>query len=190
MSEKNTKQAEKAKEEKEIKEKETEEPLEQELNDESRDEKDEIIKELETELKEKKDSLLRKAAEVENIRKRVQRERAHLFESAKINAIEKFLPVNDDLQRTVEAVDKSKIDDEFKEGVLMVAEKFEQTLNELGVERINETGVPFNVDLHDAMFRQKPENDSIDSDIVLHIVENGYKLGDRTIRHAKVIVSE
>ena len=76
------------------------------------------------------------------------------------------------------------------EGVIMIAEKFEETLNEMGVEKINETGIPFDVDRHDAMFRQKPDDNSVESDTVLQIVENGYKLGDKTIRHAKVIVSE
>jgi molecular chaperone GrpE len=63
-------------------------------------------------------------------------------------------------------------------------------LNQHGVERIDEKMVPFNVDLHDAMMRRKPEDDSIESDIVLDVIENGYRMGDRTIRHAKVIVSE
>jgi len=153
-------------------------------------EKDEAIEQLREELENAQDSLLRKAAELENLRKRIQRERTQIFESAKINAVEKFLPINDDLQRTTEAVENADVDDHFKDGVTMIANKFLDTLKNLGVEPINETGVPFNVDLHDAMFRQKAADESVESDTVLQIVENGYRLGDRTIRHAKVIVSE
>ena len=154
----------------------------------------EVISELRDELERAQDSLLRKAAELENLRKRVQRERTQLFESAKVNAVEKFLPINDDLQRTTEAIENAEtdtgVDDHFVDGVSMIADKFQDTLKSLGVKPINETGVPFNVDLHDALFKQKPEDDSVDSDTVLQIVENGYRMGDRTIRHAKVIVSE
>lgn len=153
-------------------------------------ERDLLIEELETRLDDTKDSLLRKAAELDNVRKRMQRQRTQLFESAKVNAVEQFLPINDDLQRTREAAEQEESEDDILDGVIMIAEKFEETLREMGVEKINETGVPFDVNLHDAMFRQKPEDNSIDSDIVLQIVENGYKLGDKTIRHAKVIVSE
>lgn len=152
--------------------------------------KDKAIEQLREELESTQDSLLRKAAELENIRKRVQRERSQIYESAKIKAVEKFLPINDDLQRTTEAVKNADVDDHFKDGVSMIADKFLDTLKDLGVEPINETGVPFNVDLHDALFRQKADDDSVQSDTVLQIVENGYRLGDRTIRHAKVIVSE
>ena len=154
----------------------------------------EVISELRDELERAQDSLLRKAAELENLRKRVQRERTQLFESAKVNAVEKFLPINDDLQRTTEAIENAEtdtaVDDHFVDGVTMIADKFQDTLKSLGVEPINETGVPFNVDLHDALFKQQPEDDSVESDTVLQIVENGYRMGDRTIRHAKVIVSE
>ncbi len=63
-------------------------------------------------------------------------------------------------------------------------------LKKHGVERIDQEGVPFDVDVHDAMMRKKSEDEDIESDIVLNVVENGYRIGDRTIRHAKVIVSE
>lgn len=152
--------------------------------------RDEEVKQLEQELAETKDSHLRKAAELENYRKRVQRERSQVFETAKAKAIEDFLEVNDDLQRTLAAAEDLEVNETFMDGVMLVANKFKEVLDKHGVERIDEEGVPFNVDFHDAMMRQKPEDDSIESDIVLNVVESGYRMGDRTIRHAKVIVSE
>lgn len=153
-------------------------------------EREQQVEELKKECSEARDQRLRKAAELENYRKRVQRERAQIFETAKAKALEDFLDINDDLQRTLKAAEDLEVNDTFMDGVLLVANKFEEVLNKHGVERIDEVGVPFNVDLHDAMMRQKPQDDSIGSDEVIEVIENGYRLGDRTIRHAKVIVSE
>lgn len=155
-----------------------------------KDEKELRIEELEKELESTKDSLLRKAAELENVRKRVQRERVQLFEQAKAGALEDFMPISDDLLRTIKAAEESEIENSFLEGVKMVAEKFEKVLEKHGVERIDQTGVPFDVNLHDAMMKQPAPDDKTGSDIVLNVMENGYKIGDRTVKHAKVIVSE
>jgi len=152
--------------------------------------RDQKVQELEEELAEAKDNHLRKAAELENYRKRVQRERSQVYETAKANALDDFLEINDDLQRTLKAAEELEVNDTLMDGVSLVANKFKEVLNKYGVERIDEEGVPFNVDMHDAMMRQKPEDDSIGSDVVLNVVESGYRMGDRTIRHAKVIVSE
>lgn len=148
------------------------------------------IDELERDLEEAKEASLRRAAEMDNLRKRLHREKQQIFEQAKITALEDFLPVNDDLIRTLEALEESDADPSMVEGVKLIANKFNNVLEKKGVEQIDETGVPFDVNIHDALFRQKPEDKSVESDIVLQVVENGYKIGDRTIRHAKVIVSE
>ncbi len=156
----------------------------------AKDEKDVRIEELEKELSNTKDGLLRKAAELDNVRKRVQRERVQLFEEAKAGALEDFMPISDDLLRTLKAAEESEIEDSFLEGVKMVADKFEKVLEKHGVERINETGVPFDVNLHDAMMKQPAPDEETGSDVVLQVLDSGYKIGNRTIRHAKVIVSE
>ena len=72
----------------------------------------------------------------------------------------------------------------------MVASKFDEVLNRYGVERIDDTGVPFDVNIHDAMLRQPAPDKKTKSDTVLNVLESGYKIGDRVIKHAKVIVSE
>ncbi|HCD52314.1 MAG TPA: nucleotide exchange factor GrpE [Balneolaceae bacterium] len=149
-----------------------------------------LIEKLEKELNDTKDSLLRKAAELENVRKRVQRERITLFEDAKISALQEFLPISEDMKRTLDASEGSEIDKSFLEGVKMVASKFDEVLNRYGVERIDDTGVPFDVNIHDAMLRQPAPDKKTKSDTVLNVLESGYKIGDRVIKHAKVIVSE
>lgn len=174
-----TKDVEEAQEQAEVQEVESE-----------KDEKDIRIEELENELASTKDSLLRKAAELDNVRKRVQRERVQIFEEAKAGALEDFMPIADDLLRTLKAAEESKIENSFLEGVQLVADKFKNVLEKHGVERIDETGVPFDVNLHDAMMKQAAPDDNTGTDVVLQVLESGYKIGNRTIRHAKVIVSE
>lgn len=153
-------------------------------------EQEEEIESLREEVQNVKETQLRKAAEMENMRKRLERERVQTFENARRAAVESFLPVNDDLIRTLKAMEDADAEPTYLDGIKMVANKFDDVLQKYGVERIDEEGVPFDVDLHDAMLRQKPEDDSIESGIVLQILENGYRIGDKTIRHAKVIVSE
>lgn len=159
-------------------------------NQSEKDDKDSRIEELEQELANTKDGLLRKAAELENVRKRVQRERVQLFEEAKAGALEDFMPISDDLMRSLKAAEESEIEDSFLEGVKLVADKFQKVLEKHGVERIDETGVPFDVNIHDAMMKQPAPDEETESDIVLQVLDSGYKIGNRTIRHAKVIVSE
>ena len=136
-----------------------------------------------------KDQLLRKAAEMDNMRKRQQKERIMVFEQAQAAAIEAFLPVNDDLLRTLQAIEPSEETKAIQEGIELVADKFQGVLEKYGVEAITEKGVPFDVNLHEALMRQ-PAQEGVPSNQVLDVLENGYKLGERVIRHAKVIVSE
>ncbi len=155
-----------------------------------KDEQTLLIEKLEKELSDAKDSLLRKAAELENVRKRVQRERIALFEDAKVAALEEFLPISEDMKRALDASESSKIEDSFLEGMKLVANKFEEVLSKYGVEAIDQTGVPFDVNLHDAMLRQPAPEKKTKSDTVLQVLENGYRIGNKVIKHAKVIVSE
>lgn len=144
---------------------------------------------LERELSDVREKMLRKAAEFENMKKRTERERIQVFEAARMEALKEFLPINDDLKRTLEAADSSSVDDTFLDGVKMIAAKFDEVLSKYGVERIDEVNVPFDVELHDAMMKQKADSE-VEPNTVLAVLEPGYKMNDRVIRHAKVIVSE
>ena len=149
-----------------------------------------LVAQLQHDLANTKDALLRKAAELENVRKRVQKERVGLFEDARIQALQDILPIAEDMNRTLEASASTEIDENFLQGVQMVASKFEQLFERYGVEPINQAQVPFDVDVHDAMLRQPTDDPAIPSNTVLQVLESGYKLGNRVIKHAKVIVSE
>lgn len=162
----------------------------EETSDEVKDEKDLRIEELEAELAIAKDSVLRKAAELENVRKRVQKERFQLREQVKAEATQDFLPLNDDLLRTLDASKDSDVEENFLAGVELVSNKFAEILAKHGIEKIDETGVPFDVNLHDALLRQPAPDDKTPSDMVLQVLERGYRMGDKVIKHAKVIVSQ
>ena len=158
--------------------------------EEAKDEKELRIEELESELAVAKDSVLRKAAELENVRKRVQRERFQLREQVKAEALQDFLLLNDDLLRTLDASKDSAVDENFLAGVEMVSSKFEDILAKHGIEKIDEINVPFDVNLHDALLRQPAPDEKTPSDTVLQVLERGYRMGEKVIKHAKVIVSQ
>ncbi|MGM0506657.1 MAG: nucleotide exchange factor GrpE [Bacteroidota bacterium] len=151
------------------------------------------LERLEKENAELKELSLRRMAEMDNMRKRMRKERLQQIEEAKADSIEHFLPVNDDLQRTLKAIDELELDERTRDvvdGVRLVANKLEEALRRYDVVRIDETGVPFDVDLHDALMRRPAEETDVEPDTVLEVLESGYRMGDRTIRFAKVIVSE
>jgi molecular chaperone GrpE len=169
-----------------VAETEPNEALEEEVAEEELD----LVTQLQQDLANTKDALLRKAAELENVRKRVQKERIALFEDARIQALQDIIPIAEDMNRTLEASASTEIDENFLQGVQMVASKFKQLFERYGVEPINQAHVPFDVDIHDAMLRQPTDDPKIASNTVLQVLESGYKLGNRVIKHAKVIVSE
>ena len=153
------------------------------------DEQEQEINRLKEELETSKDLLLRKAAELENVRKRIQRERAGLYEDAKIAALQDFLPISEDLFRVLAASEEYEVDGNFKSGIKLLVDKFEDVFKKYGVEVINQTGIPFDVNIHDALLRQPATNENTQSDTVIQILENGFKIGNKIIKHAKVIVS-
>ncbi|MEP1152045.1 MAG: nucleotide exchange factor GrpE [Balneola sp.] len=158
--------------------------------EELKDDKDIRIEELENELSVAKDSMLRKAAELENVRKRVQKERFQLREQVKAEALEDFLPLNDDLLRTLDASKETEVEENFLKGVEMVSNKFAEILTKHGIEKIDAINVPFDVNLHDALLRQPAPDEKTPSDTVLQVLERGYRMGEKVIKHAKVIVSQ
>ncbi len=148
------------------------------------------IARLEDELARTRDAMLRKAAEFENLKRRTQKEKLQLFEESRANAVSRFLPIREDLKRSVEASEGKELEKGFVEGLKLVLSNFERVLQDYGVEPIEETGVPFDVEQHDAMLMQPAPDASTESNTVIQILEPGYKIGERVIKHAKVIVSQ
>jgi len=147
----------------------------------------EKIIELEKQLNEYKDAYLRKAAEFENYKHRVDKEQSNLLKYAGEAVIKNILPVYDDLERSLEHIGNESSFESLKKGVELVFEKFTKILNAQGVKKIEAKGKPFDVDLHEALMQQPAEG--VDPHTVLEVIEQGYIYKDKVLRHAKVVVS-
>lgn len=154
----------------------------------------ERVEALEEERDELNDQMLRKAAEFENYRRRMDREKKRRHESGMLEVVEPILEVLDDFERSIDAAeelqetqDPESAYESLKGGVEMVFRKFRDTLETLGVEPIEAEGDPFDEELHEAMMRQ-PSSD-VAPGTVLQEVRKGYQMGDRVIRHSRVVVA-
>ncbi len=136
-----------------------------------------------------KDAFIRKAAEFENYKKRSDNEISNYIKYASENLIKSLLPVYDDINRAIESIEKeeTKDFDTLKQGMQLIADKFKTTLKNEGLEEIDIQGKEFDVDTCDALLQV--QNDDVPPHTVTEVVEKGYKLKDKVIRFAKVIVS-
>ena len=145
------------------------------------------IGELEKQNSELRDSLLRKAAEFENYKRRNENDQLNILKYAAESFIRNILPVYDDLERSLSHIDDENNIDSTKKGLLLVFEKFGKILENQGIKRIDAKGKPFDVHLHEALMQQPAEG--VAPHTVLDVLEPGYMYKDRVLRHAKVIVS-
>lgn len=143
--------------------------------------------ELEKQVAELKDSLLRKVAEFENYKRRNENEQMNLLKYAAEPFIKNILSVYDDLERSLSHIDDENSFESTKKGLLLVFDKFNKTLENQGVKKIEAKGQPFDVHLHEALMQQPVEG--VAPHTVLDVIEPGYTYKDKVIRHAKVIVS-
>lgn len=144
---------------------------------------------LQDELGRAKDQLLRKAAEFQNYRRRTEDEKRVLVDIGKESVIQQLLDVVDDLSRSVDAAQSPGATVEtLRQGVEMVQRKLMDQLAKIGVEPIDAVGQPFNEDLHEGLMRQ-PAPEGTAPGIVLSEIQRGYKMNDRVLRHARVVVA-
>jgi len=134
-----------------------------------------------------RDQLLRKAAEFENYKRRMEIDQTNFVKTANESLLGLLLPVLDDLSRSLKSGKEQKNFDAFFKGVELIQNKFMQILEGQGLSPFDSQGKPFDVDLHDALL-QVPRKD-VPPGTVVEEVERGYKLYDRVLRHAKVVVS-
>lgn len=131
---------------------------------------------------------LRLMAEFDNFRKRSRREYDSLLEYASEKVLVSLLPVLDDFDRTLTAMEKTDNLSSIKEGITLVTGKLHRTLEKEGLNLIDVTGAPFDSNLHEAIHSvEVPEEKK---GMVLEQVEKGYRLKDKVIRYSKVIVGE
>jgi molecular chaperone GrpE len=152
------------------------------------------IDSLRAELDETRDRYLRQAAEFQNFRRRTAVERDSQLELGKALVIERMLDVVDDLERSLGAAGNLEGQETapgfsaLKQGVELVYRKLVDELSRLGVEPIDAVGQRFDENLHDAMMQQ-PAPEGVAPGTVVAEIQTGYRIGDRILRHSKVIVA-
>ena len=148
------------------------------------------------ELDQLQDRLLRLTAEYDNYRRRSVADRQEAVRQGRAGALLPMLEVYDDLRRSLDAARRASeqdattaASDALAQGVELVFQKFSDALDKVGVTVIDAVGQPFSEAEHEAMMQQPAPEDTA-SGTVLAEIQPGYRLGDRVLRHARVIVAE
>ena len=130
------------------------------------------------------DSFLRLAADYDNFRKRTTKEKELLYSAGKADAIEKLLPVYDNLER---ALNQPTEDEAYKKGVEMTMTQLVGIFTGLGVEIYGNVGDEFDPNLHNAVMHT--EDESLGENVISQVFQKGFKLGEKIIRFAMVQVA-
>ena len=148
---------------------------------------EEKIEALEAELAEEKDKLLRQKADFQNYRMRMAKEVANARVFGQTDTIMPFLQVFDHFSMAMAAADKSDNMDAIKQGLDMILNEYEKGLEELGVKSFSAIGEKFDPKLHEAMANEP--SDEVEEGYIIKQWNAGYKMGERLLRPATVIVS-
>lgn len=140
-------------------------------------------------VKEIQEKYIRLMAEFDNFRKRSLKERTDLIKSAGEDILVNILPIMDDFERGLTAMETSQDVEAVKQGVLLIYNKFKDFLAQRGVKEIDAAKQDFNVDLHEALTKIPAPAEDLKGKVV-DVVQKGYCLNDKVIRYAKVVVGE
>lgn len=160
----------------------------QEEEKEEAEEKDPLVKAQE-EIEELKDKWLRSVAEFENYRKRTLKERAELILNGGEKVITAILPILDDMERAIENGAKTDDPEVLREGMTLIHQKFLKILEAQGVSKIESKDADFDTDIHEAVAMVPGMGDDKKGKVI-DCLQEGYKLNDKVIRHAKVAVGQ
>jgi molecular chaperone GrpE len=147
------------------------------------------LKKAEAEIADLKDKYLRAVAEFDNYRKRTIKEKTELILNGSERTITAILPIVDDIERAIANADKVEDVKTMKEGMELIYQKFQKSLESLGLKKIETEGADFDTDFHEAIAMVPGMGDDKKGK-VLDCVQTGYKLNDKVIRHAKVAVGQ
>ncbi len=147
------------------------------------------LKALQQEHEELKDKYLRKVAEFDNYRRRMTREKMDMMKSAAQDTMSALLPVLDDFDRARKAAEQNDKGQLFEEGIGLVYKKLYTTLQQKGLEPMESEGQPFDPELHEALTETPAPSEDMKGKIV-DVIEKGYSLNGKIIRHAKVVVGK
>ena len=167
------------------------EEKEEEVNSEetSEEEEKDPLEKAQEEIADLKDKWLRSVAEFENYRKRTLKERAELILNGGEKVITAILPIIDDMERAIENGAKTDNPEVLREGMSLIHQKFMKTLEAQGVSKIETENADFDTDVHEAVAMVPGMGDDKKGKVI-DCLQQGYKLNDKVIRHAKVAVGQ
>ena len=142
---------------------------------------------LKQQLAEANDRNLRLMAEFDNYRRRTAKEQLELIETANGKLLEKLSEVQDNFERAFASENKAKDLEAFEKGMQMIYNQFAKILTDAGLEQIDPTGAEFDPNCHEALMQQPSE--TIPEGHVVTVFQKGYKLKNKILKTAKVIVS-
>lgn len=149
------------------------------------------LKDLQQQVGELTEALQRERADSLNIRRRHDEQIASLKDLVKVSVVEDLLPVIDNFERALKHVPKDLENNDYVKGVSGVVKQFEDTLKQMGVEKIKTVGEQFDPNLHEAVGVEGDESElSVGVEVVSEELQSGYKLNDVIIRHAMVKVKK
>ena len=154
----------------------------------STDAPDEASQAVEAAVAEWKDKYLRLQAEFDNYRKRTLREKMDLVQTGGRDVLLAMLPVRDDVQRALAAMEKSDDIEALRQGVQLISQKFTEALRQKGVTEMELKEKEFDADVAEAVARFAAGEEM--KGRVIDVVQTGYMLGDKVLRFAKVVVGE
>ena len=149
---------------------------------------EEQLAKAEERITELEDKNLRMMAEFDNYRRRTNKEKLELMATAGERIFKEMLPLVDDFERAVAVMDKTNDIDAVREGIHLIQQKFIAFLDKQDVHAIETEGVDFNTDEHEAVTTFAAGEDKKGK--VIDCTQKGYKLGEKVIRFAKVVVGE
>ena len=169
--------------------KETEEAKAEEATSNEAVEEQDPLEKAQKEIEELKTQLLYKAAEFDNYRKRTLKERAELILNGGEKTITAILPVLDDMERAIDNGAKTDDPQVLREGMKLIYQKFVKALESQGVTKIETKDADFDTDVHEAVAMVPGMGDDKKGKVI-DCLQEGYKLNDKVIRHAKVAVGQ
>jgi len=146
-----------------------------------------VEEKLQAEVQQLNDKYLRLYAEFDNYKRRTQKERVELLQTAGKDVIVSLLPVLDDFDRALKAMETAADVAPVKEGILLVSTKLKNTLAQKGLKDVESINQPFNTDFHEAITNIPAPTEDLKGKVIDE-VERGYTLNDNVIRFAKVVV--
>ena len=141
------------------------------------------LEQLQAELAEANDKYLRMIAEYDNFRKRSAKEKESIYADAQADAVQNILPIGDNLARAAQFTDPASV----AKGIAMMQKSFEEALGKMGITEIEAEGKEFDPTWHNAVMHV--EDETLSENVVVEVLQKGYRKGDHVVRYAMVKVA-